>query len=121
MNTATAENFLFDDMRQAKETSTPIAHFKAEIARLQDFTREHDGVLYPNQVAVALGVSPQCVQDLLDRDKLAHTVIFGRKVVSCNDVLTRMLSKTPDKGGRPRTVRGAIALGVDLTKAAFQK
>ena len=115
MNTATVDTFLFPDMPQAT-AKAPMSDF----ARLREFSSEHGGGLLPQQAAVALGISNARVLQLLEAGILTHVEVFGRKLISCNDVLTRMESRPPT--GRPRgSLKAAIGLGVDLALAGLKK
>jgi hypothetical protein len=68
-------------------------------------SRQEDGLFLPAQAAIALEVSNQRVLELIEVGRLRSWEFFGKRYVSCREVMQRVQSERL-KGGRPKRTLG---------------
>jgi len=89
-----------DETHAEVETSDRKAH---DLVHFMDASHKEDGLLSPSQAADLLDVSHTRVVDLIELGKFTRYEFFGKRYVSCREILARRDSDL--KAGRPpRTI-----------------
>lgn len=71
------------------------------LTAFRETSEQEQGLLIQAQAAHLLGVSPQALQDLIERKRLRSWEFFGKTYVSARELAERQAAPKA-KGGRPR-------------------